>query len=71
MKIETIKELRKQIDYNIKFVESLINQEEYKDIVRELSLVRTKLQESKMWAGQALGVMGEELPKEFRDEYEV
>ena len=35
---------------------------------REISLVITKLQEAKMWAGKCLEVIGNTLPEEFRDE---
>lgn len=34
---------------------------------REMGIVRVKLQEAKMWAGQALGVRGSELPERYRD----
>lgn len=34
---------------------------------REMSIVRTKLQEAKMWLGKCLEVLGSELPEEFRD----
>ena len=35
---------------------------------REVALSITKLQEAKMWAGQALGEFGHKLPEEYRDE---
>ena len=35
---------------------------------RELSLVRTKLQEAKMWCGKCLEVYGTPFPAELRDE---
>ena len=34
---------------------------------REISLVVTKLQEGKMWAGKVLEALGSELPAEFAD----
>lgn len=34
---------------------------------RELALAATKLQESRMWLGQVLGEIGNELPEEFQD----
>ncbi len=37
---------------------------------REISLVVTKLQEAKMWAGKILEAIGSELPKEFQDKAE-
>jgi len=41
-----------------------------KSFVREMSLVITKLQEAKMWAGKCLEQIGSELPKEFQDKAE-
>ena len=35
---------------------------------REIALSTTKLQEAKMWCGQALGELGHKLPEEYRDE---
>lgn len=35
---------------------------------REMSLVRTKLQEAKMWCGKCLEVEGAPFPEELRDE---
>lgn len=37
---------------------------------REISLVVTKLQEGKMWAGKILEAMGSELPAQYRDKAE-
>lgn len=37
------------------------------DYGREISIVITKLQEAKMWAGKCLEMLGSELPKEFQD----
>lgn len=34
---------------------------------REVSLVVTKLQEAKMWAGKILEALGSELPAQFQD----
>lgn len=68
--IEIVKQIRVNIDANIQAVEALTQDENFKQAIRELALVRTKLQEAKMWAGQTLGKMGQELPAEFRDEYE-
>ena len=34
---------------------------------REVSLAYTKLQEARMWLGQALGALGNELPEEYQD----
>lgn len=60
-----VKDLRVQIDAVIKRIESEFAPS------RELALVKTKLQEAKMWAGQELGRMGSSLPAEFRDEATV
>ncbi len=40
------------------------------DYAREISLVITKLQEAKMWAGKCLEMLGSELPKEYQDKAE-
>jgi len=32
---------------------------------RELALVKTKLEEAKMWGGKALGAFGSELPADY------
>lgn len=34
---------------------------------REMALVRTRLQEAKMWAGKCLEVLGAPFPEELRD----
>lgn len=67
---ETLHELREAIDAIIKKTAQFKN-EHGANIGREISLVYTKLQESKMWAGKCLEVNGSKLPKEFRDEAEV
>lgn len=61
---------RAQIDACIKAAEEDLRTDEsdrpnYK---REMSLVRTKLQEAKMWAGKCLEVLGAPFPEELRDE---
>jgi len=65
--------LRKAIDSVINQAKDLANNEEVGGIGRgpggrEVSLVITKLQEAKMWAGKILEELGSELPKEYRDE---
>ncbi len=40
---------------------------DHTDFGREISLVITKLQEGKMWAGKCLEQIGSELPAEFQD----
>ena len=59
--------LRVEIDRNIQYVQTLKESEAMKKGIRELSLVYTKLQEAKMWAGKVLEELGSELPVEFRD----
>lgn len=56
-----VRDVRIAIDNVIKDVEALTGS-------RELSLVKTKLEEAKMWAGKELGNIGLELPEQYRDE---
>ena len=70
IKQEDIHDFRKKIDANI-----VLGQELSKHIGRgtggrEISLVITKLQEAKMWAGKILEAIGSELPKEYQDKAE-
>ncbi|MGF6428240.1 hypothetical protein ABIE91_003460 [Bradyrhizobium elkanii] len=46
---------------------------ELRDIscAREIALVRTKLQEAKMWAGKILEVLGSPFPAELADKAEA
>lgn len=60
-----VKTLRVEIDRNIVKARGL--QKQLPAGGREIALVITKLQEAKMWAGQVLGELGSELPKEFQD----
>ena len=64
--ITDIHEFRRQIDASIQIVNFMIATHPEKG-ARELSLVRTKLQEAKMWAGKVLEEIGSELPAEYRD----
>lgn len=57
-----VHKLRVQIDSVLKNLQNNFSMD------RELALVKTKLQEAKMWAGKELEVLGSELPKEYRDE---
>jgi hypothetical protein len=66
--IEKVKEARLAIDKNFRDVASLRKIENEGKAAREFSLVITKLEEAKMWLGKALGELGQQLPKEFRDE---
>lgn len=70
MNQEQLHEFRKQIDACIKRAEfALASGEPNKPLyVREMSLVRTKLQEAKMWAGKCLEQINAPFPEELRDE---
>ena len=63
-----IKDFRKQIDAAIQRAE-LYLQPGAPDMMagREMALVRTKLQEAKMWAGKLLEVSGNSFPPELAD----
>lgn len=63
---DVIHNLRKSIDALIQWTNEL-RQDRDSGFGREMSLVHTKLQESKMWAGKCLEVIGSELPKEYQD----
>ncbi len=66
-----VHELRKSIDKLIFVVENLqVNEMVSIDEPRALALVKTKLQEAKMWAGKVLEAQNKPLPKEFRDHCE-
>jgi hypothetical protein len=64
---QELHDFRKGIDACIFEAEQFLQDEQVKACGREMSLVRTKLQEAKMWCGKCLEVLGSELPKEFRD----
>lgn len=75
--IAEIHQLRKDIDAVIQKTGSYKvdrNQEQrlmgMTNIQREISLVYTKLQEVKMWAGKCLEQLNSELPKEYQDKAE-
>jgi hypothetical protein len=63
-----VKLLRRDVDKVIKEVRKVHAPETYNPAGREFALAITKLQEAKMWLGEALGAMGNKLPEEFRDE---
>jgi len=67
---EKMHDIRVRIDAIIRYVGFVKNdtRPEYSKGKREISIVYTKLQEAKMWAGKVLEELGSELPKEFRDE---
>lgn len=61
-------ELRKNIDACIKEAQKHAEMIGRGAGGREVSLVITKLQEGKMWAGKILEAVGSELPEQYRDE---
>jgi len=63
-------EERKNIDARIQAVNALKTQDQFKTAGREIALAYTHLQEAKMWLGQALGMIGSELPAQFADKAE-
>lgn len=70
--VAKIKQFRKEIDANIVKSEAItLGFPEEKTLIlmstRELSLVRIKLQEAKMWAGKILEVIGTPFPAELAD----
>lgn len=67
---EQIHDFRKEIDAVIKKGETLQRAIGREAGGREISLVVTKLQEGKMWAGKILEAFGAPFPKELRDEVE-
>jgi len=67
MNNEELHQFRKEIDACINKAELDVKGSVY---AREMHLVRTKLQEGKMWVGKCLEQKGSELPKEFRDKAE-
>lgn len=82
--IETTKRLRQNIDAQIQTVEhymgmNTVNTDGDNSVtafmrscsIRELALVRTKLQEAKMWAGKILETMGSPFPSELADKANV
>ena len=69
--MKEVKQFRMEIDANIQKAESMLAlyPHELQGIScgREISLVRTKLQEAKMWAGKILEVLGSPFPAELDD----
>lgn len=60
---EATKQLRRHIDACTQEVDKVGQS-------RALSLVKTKLEEAKMWAGKHFEELGRELPKEYQDKAE-
>lgn len=61
--VQEIKTLRTHIDASIQEAKGL-------ESSRAISLVITKLEEAKMWAGKRFEEIGRELPKEYQDKAE-
>lgn len=66
---QALKDLRVEIDKNIKGVAEVKTALAGGAGAREIALVYTKLQEAKMWVGKVMEAQGSELPAEYRDEY--
>ena len=64
---DRIHDFRKQIDATIQEAEVIIKDLAGAQGVREAALVKTKLQEAKMWAGKILEELGSELPTQYQD----
>lgn len=66
-----VKQFRKEIDANIQKAEEMLAgypaELRHISCAREIALVRTKLQEAKMWAGKILEVIGSPFPPELAD----
>jgi hypothetical protein len=65
--VAMLHDIRKDIDGLIQTVGKMKDVAGYKPAGREISLSYTHLQEAKMWLGQALGMLGSELPPQFAD----
>ena len=72
--VASIKKFRTEIDSNIQTAEEFLSRPtdplkkvDNLDYKREMALVRTKLQEAKMWAGKVLEVVGNPFPAELAD----
>jgi hypothetical protein len=73
--VAEVKQFRKEIDANIQKAETMLSgyptELLHVSCAREISLVRTKLQEAKMWAGKILEVLGNPFPAELADKADV
>ena len=71
--VPIIKDFRKEIDALIQKSVALLSEwaGPGKDGGRELALVRTKLEEAKMWAGKVLEAVGNPFPAELADKANV
>jgi len=70
---QLLHDLRKQIDGVTNNVKTLKDNpvSMTPGVARAVAISITKLEESKMWLGKALGETGSELPKEFADKVDV
>ena len=67
-----LKQLRQDIDKLIQISDEYKTTNEgqkYPVYIREISIVKTKLQEAKMWTGKCIEISGFPLPEKYRDEY--
>jgi hypothetical protein len=73
MFVGSVKDFRKQIDAAIQKAEQFLGDKSPNggSYGREMSLVRTKLQEAKMWAGKVLEAVGNPFPAELADKADV
>lgn len=62
--------MRKDIDALIFKTEESLKNDMSSDRARAMSLVRTKLQEARMWCGKILEAENKPFPDEFRDHCE-
>lgn len=73
--VADIKDFRKEIDASIQRAERYLDTAKVVPgpllAAREMALVRTKLQEAKMWAGKILEVAGNPFPPELADKAEA
>lgn len=68
--VSDVKTFRQEIDATISTAEAFMKRQpptENGNFGREMALVRTKLQEAKMWAGKVLEVVGNPFPPELAD----
>ncbi len=70
--MDLLKQFRVSIDANINIAEAHIEAMKAENTpgIREMALVRTKLQEAKMWVGKVMEESGSQLPPQFRDKAE-
>lgn len=66
--IRQVKQTRECIDRAFRYAQYMAEMVNRGAGGRETALCITKLEEAKMWAGKALGALGQQLPEEYRDE---